>query len=129
MSKVVEMYLGTVEEVVKGITVKGSNKPINGESGREYKGLNSLICFNAIATNKFTSNKFYTQMSLNAEDSKFEIKSGEKGVMLFSNKLVKTGEVKTKKGSEETYEVQERKLTYYYVFNENQIQLKEGAVA
>jgi hypothetical protein len=68
-------------------------------------------------------------MSLNAEDSKFEIKAGEKGVMLFSNKLVKTGEVKTKKGSEETYEVQERKLTYYYVFNENQIQLKEGAVA
>lgn len=129
MTKIVEMYLETVEEVVKGISVKGANKPVNGESGREYKGLNSLILFNAIATNKFTSNKFFTQVSLNTEDSKYEIKKGEKGIILFSNKLVKTGEVKTKKDSQETYEVQEKKLTYYYVFNENQIQLKEGAVA
>lgn len=129
MANVVELYLETVEEVVKGITVKGVHKPVNGESGREYKGLNSLILFNSIGLNKFTSNKFYSQVSLNSEESQFEIKAGEKGTMLFSSKLVETGEIKTKKNSTETYKVQERKLSYYYVFNENQIQSKKGNVA
>lgn len=129
MANIVELYLETVEEVVKGISVKGANKPINGESGREYKGLNSLILFNSIGLNKFTSNKFYSQASLNNEESAFEIKAGEKGTMLFSSKLVETGEIKTKKNSTETYKVQERKLSYYYVFNENQIQLRKENVA
>ncbi|MCT7596122.1 ArdC-like ssDNA-binding domain-containing protein [Aliarcobacter butzleri] len=129
MANIVELYLETVEEVVKGISVKGAHKPINGESGREYKGLNSLILFNAIAQNRFDSNKFYSQASLNSEESAYEIKTGEKGIMLFSSKLVETGEVRTKKNSTETYKVQERKLSYYYVFNENQIQVKKGNVA
>ncbi len=119
---VAELMVNSIEQAVKGLEINVSNKQVNGTTGRNYQGVNELILLDAVKQNKFTSTQWFTQDSLKAEDSKLSIKKDEKGTMIFNNRLVKTGEIKTKKDSNEDYEVQIKKLNYYYVFNKCQLE-------
>lgn len=121
---VAELFVESTEVAVKAVKINAADKQVNGVSNREYQGVNQLILLEAKKANKFSSNQWFTQDFLNSKDSEYEIIEGQKGTMVFSNKLFKTGEVKKKKDSEETYEVQEKKLTYYYVFNLGQLKEK-----
>lgn len=118
---VAELYVEQVEIATKDLMINANGKPVNGKTRRPYKGVNQLILLDQQRIHNYNSYLWFTQNHILSEESSFMIKEGEKGTMIFSNNLHKTGEIRKKKDSNETYEVQEKRLTYYYVFNKDQL--------
>ena len=122
---VAELYVEQVEMATKDLMINANGKPVNGKTRRPYKGVNQLILLDQQRIHHYNSYLWFTRNYIISEESPFKIKDGEKGTMIFTNKLYKTGELRKKKDSNETYEVQEKRLTYYYVFNKDQLVGKE----
>ena len=129
MKKIKILLLLAIFATLNGYAQNTTIKPFNGSSLREYRGMNRIILIDAAIQNNFQSQEWFTQDELMKEDSNLMIAEGQKGTMIFSNRLYRTGEIRQKADTGEDYEVQIKKLSYYYVFNKDQLQDKKAAYA
>ncbi len=118
---VAQLYVEQVELTTKDLMINANGKPVNGKTKNPYKGVNQLILLDQQRIHNYNSYLWFTRNYILSEESSFKIKDGEKGTMIFSNKLHNTGEIRKKRDTNETYEVKEKRLTYYYVFNKDQL--------
>lgn len=118
-----QLYVLSIEEAMLSIKFSADKAQVNGSTNREYTKVNQLILVGAQTANKFTSNKWFSMEQI--KEAGLSIKKDEKGTMLF-NSSIKEDETRTYEKDGETKNFKIKKYSYYYVFNENQLEKKEA---
>jgi len=118
-----QLYVLSIEEAMASIKFSADKSQINGSTNREYTKVNQLILVGSQTANKFTSNKWFSIEQI--KEAGLSIKKDEKGTMLF-NSSIKEDESRTYIKEGETKNFKIKKYSYYYVFNENQLEKLEA---
>ena len=116
-----QLYISSIEEAMLSIKFSADKAQINGSTNREYSKVNQLLLVASQTANKFQSNKWYSIEQI--KEAELSIKKDEKGTMLF-NSSIKEDESRTYQKEGETKNFKIKKYSYYYVFNENQLEAK-----
>jgi antirestriction protein ArdC len=118
-----QLYVLSIEEAMASIKFSADKAQINGSTNREYSKVNQLILVGSQTAGKFTSNKWFSVEQI--KEAGLSIKKDEKGTMLF-NSSIKEDESRTYVKEGETKNFKIKKYSYYYVFNENQLEKQEA---
>lgn len=118
-----QLYVLSIEEAMLSIKFSADKTQINGATSREYSKVNQLILVGSQTANKFQSNKWFSVEQI--KEAGLSIKKDEKGTMLF-NSSIKEDESRTYVKEGETKNFKIKKYSYYYVFNENQLEKLEA---
>lgn len=116
-----QLYVSSIEEAMNSIKFSADKAQVNGSTNREYSKVNQLLLVASQTANKFQSNKWYSMEQI--KEAELSIKKDEKGTMLF-NSSIKEDESRTYVKEGETKNFKIKKYSYYYVFNENQLEAK-----
>lgn len=116
-----QLYVLSIEEAMNSIKFSADKAQVNGSTNREYSKVNQLILVGSQTANKFNSNKWFSMEQI--KEAGLSIKKDEKGTMLF-NSSIKEDESRTYVKEGETKNFKIKKYSYYYVFNENQLEAK-----
>jgi antirestriction protein ArdC len=116
-----QLYVLSIEEAMLSIKFSADKAQVNGSTNREYSKVNQLLLVASQTANKFQSNKWYSSEQI--KEAELSIKKDEKGTMLF-NSSIKEDESRTYVKEGETKNFKIKKYSYYYVFNENQLEAK-----
>lgn len=116
-----QLYVLSIEEAMLSIKFSADKAQVNGSTNREYSKVNQLLLVASQTANKFQSNKWYSSEQI--KEAELSIKKDEKGTMLF-NSSIKEDESRTYQKDGETKNFKIKKYSYYYVFNENQLEAK-----
>ena len=115
------LYVSSIEEAMNSIKFSADKDQINAVSARAYSKVNQLLLVASQTAGKFNSNKWYSAEQI--KEAGLSIKKDEKGTMLF-NSSIKEDESRTYVKEGETKNFKIKKYSYYYVFNENQLEAK-----
>lgn len=116
-----QLYILSIEEAMNSIKFSADKAQVNGSTNREYSKVNQLLLVASQTAGKFNSNKWYSAEQI--KEAGLSIKKDEKGTMLF-NSSIKEDESRTYVKEGETKNFKIKKYSYYYVFNENQLEAK-----
>lgn len=116
-----QLYVLSIEEAMLSIKFSADKAQINGSTNREYSKVNQLLLVASQTAGKFQSNKWFSVEQV--KEAGLSIKKDEKGTMLF-NSSIKEDESRTYVKEGETKNFKIKKYSYYYVFNENQLEAK-----
>lgn len=116
-----QLYVLSIEEAMLSIKFSADKAQVNGSTNREYSKVNQLLLVASQTASKFQSNKWYSAEQI--KEAGLSIKKDEKGTMLF-NSSIKEDESRTYVKEGETKNFKIKKYSYYYVFNENQLEAK-----
>ncbi len=116
-----QLYVLSIEEAMNSIKFSADKAQVNGSTNREYSKVNQLLLVASQTAGKFNSNKWYSAEQI--KEAGLSIKKDEKGTMLF-NSSIKEDESRTYVKEGETKNFKIKKYSYYYVFNENQLEAK-----
>lgn len=116
-----QLYVSSIEEAMNSIKFSADKNQINAVSARAYSKVNQLLLVASQTAGKFQSNKWFSVEQV--KEAGLSIKKDEKGTMLF-NSSIKEDESRTYQKEGETKNFKIKKYSYYYVFNENQLEAK-----
>lgn len=116
-----QLYVLSIEEAMLSIKFSADKAQVNGSTNREYSKVNQLLLVASQTAGKFQSNKWFSVEQV--KEAGLSIKKDEKGTMLF-NSSIKEDESRTYVKEGETKNFKIKKYSYYYVFNENQLEAK-----